>query len=73
MFLDKFVKITFFILNESPKTEHFINRLGAVGKFCSFGFAEGLALCVGAKPNVQNVRWQKKFNFFSCGGVFLFF
>jgi len=69
MFLDNFVKNTFFILKESPKTEHFISRLGAVGKFCSFGFAEGLALCVGATPNVQNVRWLK-FNFFSCGGVF---
>jgi hypothetical protein len=36
----------------------------------SFGFAEGLALCVGAKPNVplvrlakigfKKVRWEKK-------------
>ena len=25
----------------------------------SFGFAEGLALCVGAKPNVPLVRWAK--------------
>jgi len=39
-------------------------------KSCSFGFAEGLVFCVGAKPNVQlvwlakiifkKVRWKKK-------------
>jgi len=28
-------------------------------KFCSFGFAEGMALCVRAKPNVQNVGRHK--------------
>ena len=43
-------------------------------KFCSFGFAEGLALSVGAKPNVQNVGWQKKFIFFfRAVGCFNFF
>jgi hypothetical protein len=25
----------------------------------SFGFAEGLALCAGEKPNVPLVRWEK--------------
>jgi len=40
------------------------------GKSGSFGFAEGLALCIGAKPNVplvrlakivfKKVRWKKK-------------
>lgn len=33
-----------------------------------FAFAEGSALCVGAKPNVPLVRWQK-FNFFVRWGV----
>jgi len=42
----------------------------AVEKNGSFGFAEGSALCVGAKPNVpfvrlakivfKKVRWEKK-------------
>jgi hypothetical protein len=47
-----------------------ILAIGAVGKSGSFGFAEALALCVGAKPNVplvrlakivfKKVRWEKK-------------
>jgi len=32
---------------------------GAVAKKGSFGFGEGSALCVGAKPNVPNVLWAK--------------
>lgn len=35
-------------------------KLIAGGRFSSFGFAEVLALRVGAKPNVLNVCWQKK-------------
>lgn len=32
-------------------------KLIAGGRFSSFGFAEALALRVGAKPNVLNVCW----------------
>jgi hypothetical protein len=38
-----------------------------VEKFSSFGFAEGLALCCGAKPNVLNVGGLKTSIFFVRG------
>ena len=48
----------------------FIVVIGALAKSGPFGFAEGSALCVGAKPNVplvrlakiviKKVRWEKK-------------
>ena len=48
----------------------FIVVIGVLAKNGSFGFAEGSALCVGAKPNVplvrlakivfKKVRWEKK-------------
>jgi len=37
----------------------FIVGISALGKSGSFGFAEGSALCVGAKPNVLLVRLAK--------------
>jgi hypothetical protein len=38
------------------------------GRFGSFAFAEGLALCVGAKANVPNVRLAKIELKKMCGG-----
>jgi hypothetical protein len=35
------------------------NVIRCVGRFGSFAFAEALALCVGAKANVPNVRLAK--------------
>jgi hypothetical protein len=35
------------------------NIILASGQFGSFAFAEGSALCVGAKANVPNVGWLK--------------
>ena len=39
----------------------FIVVIGALAKSGSFGFAEGLALCVGAKPNVPLVAGENCF------------
>jgi hypothetical protein len=47
----KYVKLRLFLILRS--------FFGAVAKSGSFGFAEGLALCVGAKPNVPLVRLAK--------------
>jgi hypothetical protein len=40
----------------------------SVGRFGSFAFAEALALCVGAKANVPNVRLAKIELKKMCGG-----
>jgi hypothetical protein len=42
--------------------------MGVVAKSGSFGFAEGSALCVGAKPNVPLVRLAK-IVFKKCGSA----
>ncbi len=44
------------------------NVIRCVGEFGSFAFAEGSALCVGAKANVANVRLAKIELKKMCGG-----
>jgi hypothetical protein len=44
------------------------NVILCVGRFGSFAFAEALALCVGAKANVPNVRLAKIELKKMCGG-----
>ena len=56
----KYVKLILFLMLRS--------FFGVLAKSGSFGFAEGLTLCVGAKPNVPLVRLAKIELKKMCGG-----